>query len=38
VAEGPKCGAITTQVLKQAWDARAIECREGETAMALPRW
>jgi hypothetical protein len=35
MAECPKCGAITTQVLKLAWDARVIACSECQTAMPV---
>jgi hypothetical protein len=35
MAECPKCGAITTQVLKLAWDARVIACSECQAAMPV---
>ena len=35
MAECPKCGAITTQVLELAWRARLIICSECLTAMPV---
>ena len=35
MAECPKCGAMTTQVLKLAWQARVIACSECQTAMPV---
>jgi hypothetical protein len=35
MGECPKCGAMTTQVLKLAWDARVIACSECQTAMPV---
>lgn len=33
----PKCGAMTTQVLKLAWNARVIACSECQTAMPVDK-
>ncbi len=35
MAECPKCGAMTTQVLKLASQARVIACSECQTAMPV---
>ena len=35
MAECPKCGAMTTQVLKLAWSARVIVCSECLTAIPV---
>ena len=35
VGECPKCGAMTTQVLKLAWEARVIPCSECQTALQV---
>ena len=35
MAECPKCGAMTTQVLRLAWHARVIVCSECQTAMPV---
>ena len=35
MAECPKCGAMTTQVLKLACQARVIACSECQTAMPV---
>lgn len=35
MAECPKCGAMTTQVLKLAWQARGIACSECLAAMPV---
>lgn len=35
MGECPKCGAMTTQVLKLAWQARVIACSECQTAMPV---
>ncbi len=35
MGECPKCGAMTTQVLKLAWQARVIVCSECLTAMPV---
>jgi hypothetical protein len=35
MGECPKCGAMTTQVLELAWQARVIACSECQTAMPV---
>jgi hypothetical protein len=35
MAECPKCGAITTQVLELAWRAKVVTCQECLTSMAV---
>ncbi|MHB8495841.1 MAG: hypothetical protein ACYDDG_14955 [Casimicrobiaceae bacterium] len=35
MAECPKCGAITTQVIKLAWRARMVTCTECLTSVPV---